>query len=79
MDIVADEKHRREAGRLRELMGRYQEVELLIRVGEYKAGSDPLADEAVAKIDRINAFLRQNIEESASFQNTQNRISEIVA
>jgi type III secretion protein N (ATPase) len=78
MDIVTNEKHRHEAGRVRELIGRYQEVELLIRVGEYKTGSDPLTDEAVAKIDHINPFLQQNTEESASFQNTQNRISEIV-
>ncbi len=79
MDIVTTEKHKLEAGRMRELLGRYQEVELLIRVGEYKTGSDPLADEAVAKIDRINAFLRQNVGESAQFQDTQRRISEIVA
>lgn len=79
MDIVTSDQHRRDAGRMRDLMGRYQEVELLIRVGEYKSGSDPVADDAVAKIDSINAFLRQNVEESAAFQDTQNRISEIVA
>jgi type III secretion protein N (ATPase) len=79
MDIVTTEKHKLEAGRMRELLGRYQEVELLIRVGEYKTGSDPVADEAVSKIDRINTFLRQNVEESARFQDTQRRISEIVA
>jgi type III secretion protein N (ATPase) len=59
MEAVAPAEHRRHAARIRELMSRYQEVELLVRVGEYQQGSDKTTDEAVAKIDRINAFLRQ--------------------
>ncbi|WP_088343482.1 MULTISPECIES: FliI/YscN family ATPase [Rhodomicrobium] len=59
MEAVAPADHRRYAARIRELMSRYQEVELLVRVGEYERGSDKTTDEAVAKIDRINAFLRQ--------------------
>ena len=55
----ARRQHRADASRVRELMARYSEVELLVRVGEYERGSDKTADEAVAKIDRINAFLRQ--------------------
>jgi type III secretion protein N (ATPase) len=78
MDTVTTNQHREEAGRLRELLARYQEVELLIRVGEYKTGSDPLADEAVAKIDDINDFLRQGVEDRTTMQETQNRISELV-
>jgi type III secretion protein N (ATPase) len=59
MNAVVDSEHRRVAGRIRELMAKYAEVELLIRVGEYKRGGDALADEAVSKMDRIRAFLRQ--------------------
>jgi flagellar biosynthesis/type III secretory pathway ATPase len=33
----------------------HAEVELLLRVGECKSGSDPVADEAVAKIDRLRS------------------------
>jgi type III secretion protein N (ATPase) len=63
MDAVSPEDHRRAAGRVRELMARYQEVELLVRVGEYERGSDKITDEAIAKIDAINKFLRQAVGE----------------
>jgi type III secretion protein N (ATPase) len=59
MDVVTTEEHRRHAARIRELMARYQEVELLVRVGEYERGTDNTTDEAIAKIDGINQFLRQ--------------------
>ena len=59
MDVVSSDEHRRQAARIRELMARYQEVELLVRVGEYERGTDQMTDEAIAKIDRITRFLRQ--------------------
>lgn len=48
------------ARKLRALLARYREIELLVQVGEYRAGSDPLADEALAKRERIRAFLSQD-------------------
>ncbi len=59
MDAITPPDHQKYAGRIRELLSRYQEIELLVRVGEYEKGSDMLADEAINKIDRINAFLKQ--------------------
>ncbi|TDU70698.1 type III secretion system FliI/YscN family ATPase [Prosthecobacter fusiformis] len=63
--------HQRAAGKLRSLMAKYQEVELLVRIGEYKKGSDSAADEAIAKIDAINGFLKQGMNEPSSFAQTQ--------
>jgi len=63
--------HQRAAGKIRSLMAKYQEVELLVRIGEYKKGSDPAADEAIAKIDAINSFLKQGMNEPSSFEQTQ--------
>jgi ATP synthase in type III secretion protein N len=76
MDAVVTPQHRSDAARVRELMARYAEVELLLRVGEYKRGSDPLADEAVDKISAINAFLRQK-SELDPFDETQRRLREL--
>ncbi|MBK5941096.1 type III secretion system ATPase SctN [Halochromatium roseum] len=67
--IVAPE-HRAAASRVRELMAKYEEVELLVKIGEYKKGSDPLADEALSRIDAIRAFLRQRGDERPSFEET---------
>ena len=68
MNAVVDEEHVCLAGRIRELLAKYKEVELLIKIGEYKEGSDTVADEAVAKIDAINDFLKQGIDEVFTMQ-----------
>jgi type III secretion protein N (ATPase) len=70
MEQVAGEEQRRLAMRIRELMARHAEIEMLIRVGEYAVGSDPLADEAIARHDAIEAFLRQGASEPSSTQET---------
>ncbi|TIM30820.1 MAG: FliI/YscN family ATPase [Mesorhizobium sp.] len=78
MDTVVPAEHRSDAGRLRELLARYAEVELLLRVGEYEKGSDAVADEAVAKIDAINAFLRQPSATHETIEQTRERMRGIV-
>ncbi|OHV80108.1 FliI/YscN family ATPase [Ensifer sp. LCM 4579] len=57
MNAVVDENHNQAANHLRSLLALYKEVELLIRVGEYREGQDPAADEAVRKRGMINKFL----------------------
>lgn len=79
METVAGPDHRRNASRLRRLLARYAEIELLLRVGEYTSGGDPLADEAIARIDRINAFLQQTPGEKTSLSATQKALSEVLA
>ena len=44
--------------------------ELLIRIGEYKAGSDQGADFAIKYIDKVNRFLKQQVDEHSSFEET---------
>ena len=78
METVAPSQHRADAARLRQLMARYADIELLIRVGEYKAGGDTLADEAMSKIDAINAFLQQASVQSESMEGTRQRMRKIV-
>ncbi len=67
MDNIVPEDHRKAAKRVRELIAKYQEVELLVRIGEYKKGADPVTDEALSKIDSINAFLKQGRHEPATY------------
>lgn len=63
MDAIVPEEQKRAAIRLRELLAKHDEIELLVRVGEYKAGSDPLADESLHRIDGIRQFLKQRTDE----------------
>lgn len=67
MSHVAKPPHLADASKVRNLMARYEEIELLLQVGEYKAGGDPVADEACRKIDAINAFLKQKTHEQTAW------------
>ena len=78
MPAVTDEPHRRAAGKLRELLATYERQRDLILLGAYQAGADPRTDEAVAKIDSINGFLRQGTHENAAFSETKRRLIALV-
>lgn len=79
MEVVAPEAHRQNAGRMRDLLARYSDVELLLQVGEYQQGNDARSDEAVQKHAAIEAFLRQPRDERCGIEETQRRMSEIVS
>lgn len=77
MNAVVDEAHIRAANRLRSLMSTYVDVELLIRVGEYKPGNDPEVDEAVRKRDAINALLYDGKGRGRTFEQTVAALMEL--
>ncbi|APF38711.1 EscN/YscN/HrcN family type III secretion system ATPase [Chelatococcus daeguensis] len=79
MDAVVTPEHSRLAGRVRDLMARYAEVELLVRVGEYQRGSDSRADEAIDGIDAINDLLRQGQAERSTMAEVQQRMRMLVS
>ena len=68
MSAVADNKHKKAAGKLKNVMATYNEAEDLINIGAYKAGSNKSIDYAVSKIDSVNAFLCQETHEKFSFE-----------
>jgi flagellum-specific ATP synthase len=54
----------REAGtRVRTALAAYREKEDLISIGAYQAGTDPVLDAAIGLRPRIEAFLRQRVDE----------------
>ncbi len=67
MNAIVPEEHLAAAGKLRELLAKYEEIELLVKVGEYKSGADAVADEALSKIDDLRGFLRQRTDEFMSY------------
>tara|TARA_B100000965_G_scaffold400540_1_gene422623 strand:+ start:7742 stop:8569 length:828 start_codon:yes stop_codon:yes gene_type:complete len=78
MDNIVPEDHKLSAKKMRELMASYRDVELLVRIGEYKQGKDPKTDEALSKIDNINKFLRQGLDESAPYEETIQQLMKVV-
>ncbi|CCB89878.1 type III secretion system ATPase SctN [Simkania negevensis] len=67
---VTSEEHRKLIGQIREVLANYKKNELLIRIGEYKPGSDKQADFAIKYVDKVNRFLKQKVDEKCTFQET---------
>jgi ATP synthase in type III secretion protein N len=78
MGAVASSAHKGAAGQVRELMATYERQRDLILLGAYQRGSDPRTDDAIARIDAIQGFLRQNTTDAASFDETLERLGELL-
>ncbi|SFD02609.1 ATP synthase in type III secretion protein N [Cupriavidus sp. OV038] len=59
MPQVAAGPHQQDALRLRQLLAKFQDMELLLQIGEYRPGADAVADVAVGAIGAIRAYLTQ--------------------
>jgi len=70
MNALISPQHKQAAGTVRELMAKYQDIELLLKVGEYKKGSDRVADVAIEKHEAIRTFLRQGTDEHVHWHDT---------
>lgn len=55
-------------GKLKTVLANYKKNELLIKIGEYKKGSDKEGDFAIDYIDKVNKYLKQGIDEKCSLQ-----------
>jgi type III secretion protein N (ATPase) len=70
MTKVVERDHQDAAGKVNEWLALYNEVELLVKIGEYQTGSDPRSDKAIAMQDRIRDFLRQRTDELEEYATT---------
>jgi type III secretion protein N (ATPase) len=70
MGAITGKPHREAAQKLRAILAKYAEIELLVQIGEYQKGNDAEADRALEKIGAVNAFLRQGLDEHPAFADT---------
>ncbi|MEY3295632.1 MAG: synthase [Pseudomonadota bacterium] len=78
-DRLVDEAHAAAARRLRELLAKYDEVELLLRIGEFQRGADTEADFAVERRSDIDRFLRQPRTSVDDFATTVSALKAVVS
>ncbi len=76
--VVTERDEQKAAGKFRRLLAEYTEAEDLINVGAYAAGSNKVIDEAISKIEAINGFLRQEIDDPAPLDQTLLQASKII-
>lgn len=77
MSDIATPEHKKSAARLRDLLSTYYQNYDLVSIGAYKSGVNPRLDDAIKKIDAINAFLMQETTECFSFEDTQQFMANI--
>ncbi len=70
MPSIVDKDHLKLSGEVRKVLANYKKNELLIKIGEYKRGSDKAGDFALDYIDKVNNFLKQGVDEKSSFEET---------
>lgn len=70
MSQIVDREHKKLAGKLKSVLATYNEAEDLINIGAYKSGSNPAIDMAIQKIDAVNGFLCQEVDEKFDYAQT---------
>lgn len=76
---VATPEHVQDMTSLRRLLSAHQQIELMLKLGEYQPGNDALTDMAVESRQRVDAFLRQDLREPTAFLATLDLLSELTA
>lgn len=74
---ITNKEHLQLIGKLKEVLANYKKNELLIKIGEYKRGSDKAADFAIDNIDKVMRFLKQAVDEKCSYQETMQLLKTI--
>jgi ATP synthase in type III secretion protein N len=67
MDAVVTHAHREAARKFRRLLSAYESKRDLITLGAYAKGSDPEVDEAIAKLTKLEGYLRQDANVALGF------------
>jgi ATP synthase in type III secretion protein N len=79
MGRVTTPAHQAAAERVRGWIAKYDEVELLLQVGEYRPGNDPSTDLAIERHEQISSFMHQAIDEHMSAQDSIDWLLELAS
>lgn len=76
-DDVCDTTHAAARRQAMRLLAVYREIEDLVQIGAYAAGSNPEADAAIAYYPRLTELLRQARDEQTPFDQSRDRLVKI--
>ncbi len=71
-------QHKHDANRLKELLATYRKAEDLVNIGAYVQGSNPKIDQAIERIESINQYLRQDIQDNVQFEESLDQLNKIM-
>ena len=76
---LVPQEHQKLASRLRDILSVYEKNSDQVSIGAYKAGSNPRLDFALTKIDEINQYLMQGVNEAFSYEQCLAEMRRILA
>lgn len=79
MNDIISKEHKQAVSIAIENLATYRNAEDLISVGAYQKGTNPKIDRAIAMHEVLTSFLRQDIDETHSFDETVKRLIEITS
>ncbi|MDO8643542.1 MAG: flagellar protein export ATPase FliI [bacterium] len=79
MSGVVEKDHLEAAIKLKEIVAAYEKERDLILIGAYESGSDPKVDYAIEKIEEVNNFLKQDVEEHVDYEDAVAQLKEILS
>ncbi len=77
MRDIAGPEHQQAANWFLELLAAYRRTEDLINIGAYAAGTNPVVDEAIEKINDFRDYLRQDVETGCDFKGSLGLLEEL--
>ncbi|MEW6326151.1 MAG: flagellar protein export ATPase FliI [Thermodesulfobacteriota bacterium] len=79
MRDITGENQRKNAKKLINILATYRKAEDLINIGAYVKGSNPKIDYAIKMIDKVNAYLQQEVEERVSYGESATQLAALFA
>ena len=77
MPYIVEKDQYLAASKIKEWIAHYDSIQELLNVGAYVKGENLVADEAIAKIEQINEFLRQSLFDTADIESTKDKVMEL--
>lgn len=77
MSQIVEKDQKIAVGKLKNVLATYNDAEDLINIGAYKNGSNPSIDYAIKKIEAVNEFLMQQVDEKIEFDETVRRLESL--
>ena len=79
MGDVVTQEHLDASAKVKNWLAVYKKNEDLINIGAYVKGSNPLCDEAIQKMDKINEFLCQRTSDNIQYDETIENLIKLVS
>jgi len=77
MSNIVPREQGRAANRIRQVLSGYRDMELMVRLGEYRPGLDPETDRIVADYPKVIDFLRQDTRRPSPLEDSLARLNAI--